>query len=226
VHNIVPGDRSLMAEGHDKEDGWAIREGVSETQYTPIRHIFVTATQVGIEQGIVVTTSRRTYHLQVKSVGKSPIRTVRWTYPPPPVIPKKLEPPLLPERSTPQGYHVGYVIESPGPTPDWVPTQVLDDGKKTYMLFSPVMLYQDAPLLRLRGPNGFEVVNVRQVRTVYIIDRLISHAELRVGAGEHAVIVTIRRGELQRIACPGHADCPQWPDLRAPRVAISTPMLP
>jgi type IV secretion system protein VirB9 len=221
VHAISTGDRSPLAEGEAPR--WTIKEGVSESEYTPIAHIFITATHPGLQQGMVVTTSRRTYHLHVKSVEKSPIRTVRWTYPPAPLKPVKNDLPLLPDGSTTQHYHIGYAIEGPESPPDWLPRQVLDDGKKTYILFSPVVLYQDAPLLRLVGPNGPEVVNVRQVHTVYVIDRLISHAELRVGVGEHAVIVTIRRDAVQRINCPGHAACPQWPDRLATRHAAGGP---
>jgi len=210
VHAISTGDRSPLAEGEAPR--WTIKEGVSESEYTPIAHIFMTATHPGLQQGMVVATSRRTYHLTVKSVEKSPIRTVRWTYPPAPVKAVKKDLPILPDETTPQRYHIGYVIESPEPAPDWKPLQIVDDGTKTYVLFSPVVLYQEAPLLRLIGPNGPEVVNVRQFHTVYIIDRLLSHAELRVGVGKHAVIVTIRRGAVESIRCPGHGACPNWPE--------------
>ena len=209
VRAIATGDRSYLAEG--EEPRWEVREGVSEDEHTPIAHIFMTATHAGLRQGVVVTTSRRTYHLTVKSVRTSHVRTVRWTYPHTPKKAVKKPAPLLPDSTKTQRYHVGYVVEAPQPAPDWVPHTVVDDGTKTYLLFSSVVLYQDAPLLRLVGPNGPEMVNVRQVSTVYVIDRLISHAELRVGVGKQAVIVKIRRGALQRIICPGHVQCPKWP---------------
>jgi type IV secretory pathway VirB9-like protein len=43
-----------------------------------------------------------------------------------------------------------------------------------------------APLLRLVGANGAELVNYRQVGTTYILDGLFNLAELRVGSGEPA----------------------------------------
>lgn len=216
VHNIVGGDRQPLQEGETPR--WEVKEGVSESQYTPVQHVFLTASHVGQKMGVIVTTSRRTYYLTVRSVKTTPIRAVRWTYPAPPVAPVVEKPPsVLPDTEKPQRYHIGYAIEAPDPAPDWTPLQVLDDGRKTYLLFSPVVLYQEAPFLRLIGPQGPQLTNSRQYQTVYIIDQLISRAELRLGAGEHAQVVTITRGPLQTITCPGHEQCPQWPT--APRVA-------
>ena len=213
VHAIVTGDRAMLAEG--EEPRWSVKESVSASQHMPIPHIFVTATHPGLEQGIVVTTSRRAYTMLLKSVAKSPIRTVRWTYPAPQVtIPKKIEPPILPDMTQPQQFHVGYVIEPKGETPDWLPLQVIDSGVKTYITFPSTMLYMSAPLLRLLAPTSPAVVNVRQVRNVYILDLIFSHAELRVGEGDRAEVVTIRRDQLRTITCPGDPECPQWPDLR------------
>lgn len=213
IHGIVTGDRSYLAEGEDPR--WTIKEAVSESEYTPIPHVFVTATHPGLRQGIVITTSRRTYHLTLLSVEKSRVRTVRWVYPIVHARRIKKTPSILPDHTKPQQYQVGYIIESQGQAQDFTPLQVLDDGAKTYILFSPIILRQDAPLLRLVGPNGPEVGNVRQFSTVYIVDRRIQHAELRVGVGKHAATVTIRRGNLRRIQCPGDEDCPQWPAMTA-----------
>jgi len=92
-----------------------------------------------------------------------------------------------------------------------VPRQVVDDGKKTYILFPEVTLFETVPMLRLIGPNGPQLVNVRQYLNVLILDQLLPRGELRVGIGEHAETVTITRGQLQTIACPGDPRCPGWP---------------
>jgi len=151
----------------------------------------------------------------VRSVTQTPTRAVRWTYPapstPPPTPVVEQRPTFWPDTSQPQRYHVGYHIDADGPAPDWMPTHVLDDGRKTYVLFPPTMAYQTAPLLRLIGPQGPQLVNLRQVGTVYVIDQLLGKAELRVGAEEHAQVVTITRGVLFTITCPGHDLCPTWP---------------
>jgi hypothetical protein len=39
--------------------------------------------------------------------------------------------------------------------------QVVDDGYKTSFLFPPTVTSVDAPLIRLIGPNGPEIVHAR-----------------------------------------------------------------
>jgi type IV secretory pathway VirB9-like protein len=87
----------------------------------------------------------------------------------------------------------------------------VDDGKKVYILYPEVALFDTVPLLRLIGPNGPQLVNARQFLNVVIVDQLVARAELRVGIGEHAETVTITRGALRTITCPGDAACPVWP---------------
>jgi hypothetical protein len=78
-----------------------------------------------------------------------------------------------------------------------------------------VTLFDTVPMLRLLGPNGPQLVNARQFLNVVIVDHLIARAELRVGLGEHAETVTITRGTLRTIACPGEEACPVWPQAAA-----------
>ena len=73
----------------------------------------------------------------------------------------------------------------------------------------------ELPLLRLLGPNGPQLVNTRQFLNVVIVDQLLARAELRVGIGERAETVTITRGALRTIACPGDEACPVWPEAAA-----------
>jgi type IV secretory pathway VirB9-like protein len=92
-----------------------------------------------------------------------------------------------------------------------VPRHVVDDGKKVYIVYPEVTLFENVPLVRIIGPNGPQVVNSRQYLNVVIIDQLVARAELRVGIGENAQTVIITRGQLRTIACPGDAACPVWP---------------
>src|SRR5262245_18159135 len=147
------------------------------------------------------------------SVTTSPIRVVRWQYPKDEAA-KPLhakEPGLLPAPQEPRHYHVGYALVGSKPPPSWQPRQVVDDGKKTYIIYPEVTLFETVPMLRLIGPNGPQLVNSRQFLNVVIVDQLVPRAELRVGLGEHAEPVTITRGALQTIRWPGDAACPVWP---------------
>jgi type IV secretion system protein VirB9 len=209
VRNIIGGDRAPVEPNQTTR--WEIKEGADGLGDTLRQHIFLTATTPGLTTGLIVTTTHRTYYLTCKSVGKSPIRTVRWRYPVDPEVrtPKPKEPDLLPDPAQPMHYHVGYELQ--GTKPSWNPRQVVDDGKKTYIIYPEVTLFETVPMLRLIGPNGPQLVNARQFLNVVIVDHLVPRAELRVGLGEHAETVTITRGALRTIACPGDAACPVWP---------------
>jgi type IV secretion system protein TrbG len=212
VRNIAGGYRRLV-EGQEQDCvPWCVKEGASESGPRTRPHLFISVTNPGLRLGLTVTTTARVYHLTCLSVSKSPIRTVRWTYPPGAPKAKPVAPAsLLPDAAQPQRYHVGYDIKPSDPAPSWVPQHVVDDGRKIYILLPPQSQYADAPMLRLVGPNGPEVANVSQYKNVLIVDRLFNRAELRIGLEKTAEVVTIIRQPPRTITCPGDAECPVWP---------------
>jgi len=211
VRNIIGGDRAPVEPNQTTR--WEIKEGGEGIGETFRQHIFLSVTTPGLTTGLIITTTQRTYYITCKSVNKSPIRTVRWRYPVDIATgtPAK-EPGLLPDPAQPKHYHVGYELVGSKPPPDWQPRQVVDDGKKTYIIYPEVALFESVPMLRLISPGGPQLVNSRQFLNVVIVDQLIPRAALRVGLGEHAETVTITRGGAMRtIACPGDPGCPVWP---------------
>jgi type IV secretory pathway VirB9-like protein len=197
---------------------WDIKEGddgmPGDTQR---HHVFLTASEPGMTTGFVLTTTRRTYYLTCQSVKTSPIRVLRWHYPtsPPVPPPEPALPRLLPDPGQPARYHVGYQVEAHGRVPDWRPRFVLDDGRKLYIVYPEVTLFGSVPVVRKVGPNGPQLVNARQFLNVIILDELVAQAELRVGTGINAETVTITRGNLRTIDCPGDSACPVWPQAAA-----------
>ncbi len=196
---------------------WEFREGQDGIGETLRAHVFLAAREPGLTTGFIITTTRRTYYLTCQSVKTSPLRVLRWTYARhAPDTPKAPEPPgLLPDPTRPARYHVGYLVESHGRVPDWMPRHVVDDGKKLYIVYPEVTLFGTVPVVRMVGPNGPQLVNARQYLNVVLVDQLPAKAELRVGIGEHAETVTITRGTLRTIACPGDDACPVWPTAAA-----------
>jgi type IV secretory pathway VirB9-like protein len=212
VRNIVGGDRAPAEASQTPR--WEVREGADGQGDTLRPHIFLTASAPGLSTGLILTTTARTYYLACKSVKTSPTRVVRWTYvdsaSEKPLVAKA--PGLLPDPRLPARYHVGYEITSTGAhPPTWLPRQIVDDGKKVYIIYAEVTLFDTVPMLRLIGPNGPQLVNARQFLNVVIVDQLVGRAELRVGLGETAETVTLTRGALRTIACPGDEACPVWP---------------
>ena len=212
VRQIVDGDRAPAEQGQARR--WEVREGGNGSGDGLRPHVFVTVTAPGLTNGLTITTTRRVYYITCKSVAKSPTRVLRWHYPPdgqerPPV---EQPPGLLPHPEQPMRYHVGFsVTSSQNPPPTWIPRYIVDDGKKTYIIYPEVTLFETVPLVRAVGVNGPSLVNSRQFLNVVILDQLIARLELRVGIGDHAEIVTIARGNVRTIQCPNDPDCPVWP---------------
>jgi type IV secretion system protein VirB9 len=85
-----------------------------------------------------------------------------------------------------------YAIQVTEGHPLWTPTQVFDDGRRTFVRFPPAMLVREAPALFVLRDKDTQLVNYRMKNDFYVIDRLIDSAELRVGMGE---IVRVYRTE-------------------------------
>jgi type IV secretion system protein VirB9 len=214
VHNVTDGDRAPQGEGQARR--WEVRQGVEGLGDMQRHHVFVTVTEAGLKNGLTITTTKRTVYVTLSSVARSPIRVLRWTHPEgeaervPTTKPDMAGP--LPDLAQPLRWHVGYeAASSRSPAPTWMPRYVIDDGRKTYLIYPEVTLFETAPLVRLTGPNGPQLVNARQYLNVTILDQLVARLELRVGLGEHAEVVTITRGNLRTIECPGDPACPVFP---------------
>jgi len=210
IHNIVGGDRE-PADAQDQMPRWEVRQGYSGAGKTGRPHVFLAVTKPGLTTSLVITTTKRTYYLDCRSVARSQTRSVRWTYDDEPKVAAKPKPRLLPDPSQPQRYHVGYAIETSDPKPIWAVRQVVDNGHKTYLIFPPTLQTIEAPLLRAVGVNGPELLNSRQVGSVMVLDRIINRVELRIGTGDTAETVVVTRQAPRTISCPGDEACPIWP---------------
>jgi type IV secretory pathway VirB9-like protein len=209
INHQTHGDRAALPPG-DEQPPWEIRQGASGMPESP--HLFITVTKPGLATGLTVTTSKRVYLIHLRSVARSRVRLVRWTYADAPSRPVKTDAPrLLPDPTRPQVYHAGYTIEASEPRPTWQPRQVVDDGHKVYILFPVNLSVMEAPLARLIGPNGPELFNPRLVGSVMVVDHLFQRMELRLGTTEQAPVVTVTRQTPQPVACPGAPECPVWP---------------
>jgi type IV secretory pathway VirB9-like protein len=233
LRNLVGGDRTPVEPNQTTR--LEVKEGADGIGETLRQHVFLTASVPGFTTGLTITTTLRTYLLTVKTVGKSPIRTVRWRYPAEAVdsIAKLKVPPMLPDPAQPKRWHVGYILtSSQKQAPDWLPRFVADDGRKLYVGLPEIALFETAPMVRMIGPNGPQLINARQYLNILIIDQLAPRLELRIGLGETAEVVTIARGALRTIACPGDEACPVWPSAaqvlaqRAPPVQPAPALTP
>lgn len=211
IRDLADGDRSPV-DTQDQGPLWEFKQSYSGQGPSGRPHVLITVPKAGLKNGVTITSTRRTYYLDLRSVSRSAARSVRWTYPDDAPKVAKMPPRLWPDPAQPQRYHAGYAITASDPRPVWTPRLAVDDGAKTYILFPPTVTTVDAPLIRLVGSQGPEMVNARQAGNVVILDRLFNRAELRLGASKQAEVVTIQRQVPRTIACPGDDACPVWPD--------------
>ena len=172
-------------------------------------HVVVKPTDPDISTNLVISTTRRVYHLGLISIAEENgayVRSARFYYPQDTVARWAAEkgresklradetrrvvasgPTLLPEN-----LEFGYVVE--GDDTPWRPVQVFDDGTHVYLQMPPSMRVTEAPALFVETSSGDpSLVNYRLRGQYYIVDKLFSRAVLVLGVGSRQERVTIRR---------------------------------
>jgi P-type conjugative transfer protein TrbG len=92
-----------------------------------------------LKTNLVITTDRRSYHLQLESTARTAMAALSWTYPQDELLALKREA-VAAEAATPVAS--GIVIENlrfcysiSGDNPAWRPLRAFDDGRQTFIEF-------------------------------------------------------------------------------------------
>jgi type IV secretion system protein VirB9 len=167
-------------------------------------HILVKPIGADLETNLLISTDRRTYHLELRSTDKTYMASVSWTYPASQLLALKKqrsEAELAAAAVADTGVNINelrfrYRIEGDAP---WKPRQVFDDGSKVYIQFPSGLAQSEAPPLFVIGPDGKPaLVNYRVRGTTYIVDRLFAAAELRLGTAPQRVVRIVRTDAVWR----------------------------
>jgi P-type conjugative transfer protein TrbG len=197
---LQPGE-TLIAKAAGDTVRWVVGDTTSGTGSQQQVHVFVKPTKDGLHTNLVLTTDRRTYHLECHSTTGTYMAAVSWRYPQDEM--RQLAQPatgsktLATRGASVPGFdatalHFAYRLDSKD-KPRWMPVQVFDDGQKTYIQFPAGLTTTEAPALFLRSAEGTpQLVNYRVRDRWYIVDRLFEEAELRVGE-KHPSVVRIQR---------------------------------
>ena len=187
---------------------WVVGDTTSGEAANAIVHILVKPVSSELDTNLVITTDRRTYHLELHSTTATYMASLSWTYPATELIARKQERAEA-ERWAAAVTDTGVSIERlrfryrlEGEAP-WKPRQVFDDGSKVYILFPSGLAQGEAPPLFIVGPDGRgALVNYRVHGSTYIVDRLFAAAELRLGTAPQRVVRIIRTDAVWREAQP------------------------
>ena len=147
---------------------------------------------------LFVNTSKRTYSFMVYSYPTVFMPLVSFTYPQQTIdaIRQQLESAStdIPVFGSITSLDFGYDIIPHSPyQPRWMPSLVFNDGVKTYIYFPSAARASYAPVLfEVNSRNDRVIVNYRVQGTYYIVDRVLTRAELVLDVNE-GNIITIRR---------------------------------
>lgn len=146
---------------------------------------------------MVVTTSRRTYHIQLKSHQTQYMARVGFEYPDDvnqklAEINARVEASTIPGAGVP-AENLNFAYRMSGRA-RWKPTRVYSDGSKTYIQFPSSFAGQDAPVLFVVSGGENRIVNYRVKGTMMVVDYMIDRAVLVSGVGWKQEKITIKRG--------------------------------
>lgn len=175
---------------------WMIGDTISGTGESARVHILVKPTRPDIATNLVINTDRRTYHIELRARPRVYMASVSWTYPADELIAlHKAEVAAAVAVPVAEGLtleRLNFDYRLWGDKPDWRPVRVFDDGRQTFLEFSPDIARGDMPPFFVIGEGGAaELVNYRVSGRFLVVDRLFAKAELRLGAGRRQQRVAI-----------------------------------
>ena len=176
---------------------WKVEPATSGAAGGQAIHLIVKPSEPGLVTSMVVTTSRRTYHIQLKSHQTQYMARVGFEYPEDVSarladINARLDASTSPGAGVPaEQLNFGYSVSGSAP---WRPTRVYSDGLKTYIQFPRSLSGQDAPVLFVVAGGENRIVNYRMKGNMMVVDYHVDRAVLLSGVGRRQDKITIRRG--------------------------------
>jgi P-type conjugative transfer protein TrbG len=176
---------------------WKVEPATSGAAGGQAIHLIVKPSEPGLVTSMVVTTSRRTYHIQLKSHATQYMARVGFEYTEDVSakladVNARLEASTIPGAGVP-AEQLSFAYSVSG-SAGWRPTRVYSDGQKTYIQFPRSISGQDAPVLFVVSGGQNRIVNYRMKSNMMVVDYNIDRAVLVSGVGWKQQKVTISRG--------------------------------
>ncbi len=185
---LEPGEQLTESPAAGDTVRWVIAVTSSGSGNKKRIHIFLKPVTHGLHTNLVVTTSRRVYHLQIhsfKNINQAQAG-ISWRYPKDNsastkefIMNQKLEDENYQVNVNVKQLNFQYSIEGKA---RWKPIRVFDDGKKTYIQFpDTINVGELPPLFVISHEDKPQIVNYRFKSNYYIVDRLFYKALLQIG---------------------------------------------
>lgn len=190
--NLQPGEELVTVAAGDTVR-WIVGDTTSGSGDELRTSVLIKPTRVDLKTNLVITTTRRTYLIELTSTEQAWMASVSWDYPQDRMLA------LQSRASAAQAaapVDTGLALEQlrfryaiSGSNPPWKPLRAFDDGRKVYIQFPAGIAQGELPPLFVIGPEGDgQLVNYRFRSPYYIVDRLFGAAELRLGADKGDVV--------------------------------------
>jgi len=194
--SLSPGE-SVVSKAAGDTVRWQIGETESGEGPSRRAHVMIKPLERDLETNLVLATNRRIYLVQLRSGAPDAFNAVV-TWDVGALLGEERASdatvPSQPGLVAPQGpLDARFRITPKGRRPAWTPRAVMTDGVRTFLTFPPSLAAGEAPALFAVSPSGAtQLLNYRQQGGLWVVDRVLDAAELRVG-GRKAQVVRIER---------------------------------
>lgn len=203
VVSLQPGEELVTVAAGDTVR-WIVGDTSSGSGDALRVNVLVKPIRSSLKTNLVITTSRRTYLLELTSTQKTWMASVSWNYPKDQMLALQRQ---AQAASAGAPVDTGLSLEKirfryavSGSNPPWKPLRAFDDGEKVYIQLPAGIAQGELPPLFVIGAQGDgQLVNYRFRPPYYIVDRLFGAAELRLGGdGGDAVRIERTDGVVRR----------------------------
>ena len=163
-----------------------VQETNAEAEIDGRTIVLVKPQTTGIRTNIVLVTDRRTYTIEaIAQAGSAYSAQIAWCYPAEEEA----------RMASVDQLHFAYRVRAVrGGRPNWMPTRVFDDGRRTWIEMPEAVASSDLPPLFVITGEGAELVNYRVQGQRYMVDRIFDVAELRLGTRASMIVRIEREG--------------------------------
>lgn len=175
---------------------WKVEPATSGPANGQAVHLVIKPSEPGLVSSMVVTTSRRTYHIQLKSAQEHYMARVGFEYPEDvsekfKEVNSRIDMGSTGTTANPENLNFSYRVSGRA---HWKPSRVYSDGEKTYIQFPPSLASRDAPVLFVVSGGQNRIVNYRLKGSTMVVDYSVDKAILVSGVGWKQEKITITRG--------------------------------
>jgi len=182
--SFEPGEVMVAAPQSGDTVRWQVNSITSGAGANLRQHLIIKPLREELTNNMIITTNKgRVYLLELISLKNNYMADVSWNYAVNNIIiNSERKENLFAQNEVPKKLNFNYKIINKSGKPVWKPTQVFDDGEKTFIQFPTAINQNELPTLFIVShESATQLVNYRQRGDVLIVDRLFIEAELRLG---------------------------------------------